>query len=660
MSVRRTKFIVVVGPSGTGKTRFINLASEQSLPEGNDSIEPCTRTIQTAEFILDQQPVILIDAPAFDAPGVRDRSKRTIATFLRMLHKQETDLVGIIYMHRIVDNRVGTASVDGFRAFKELCGDAAMPNAAIVTTMWDRVQAGVGEARERELRTADHGFRSAIDSQAKLLRHDNTAESARKILRELLKNSPKPLRCQVDFDAGSVKLPPAHAPKDFGDGHASGCLRKVLWHNAGDRRSSPRDDLPRPESIASEFIPWRPAPTPPPAPTRQPSMTEMRRAPSRSRSIDTSKRQARPSSPPPPLPIAPVPRRPTQRMAWNPTAGSTSEPAQSYLPPRKRSDGSVSSWGSAASSGSSMSQDSLLSGRSYASSRTSVDENTMDSAKSMDPVEEGGNAGSQPSPEGFRSALWSRVTNAAGNLKVNVSKALGASLSPDAGEGTFFQNNLFIYGESHTLIPETPQGEESRLMRAMKAYHVDKARDANDLPDWLFEGRDREVISRLRGNAPGNVEPAQPPIPRQATASPAPARRGRQERIPSGETAPSAWQAAHSRASSTSSVRSVHASTPSRDAMNRLKELRLAKRNARVRFAGDDDNDEPHASSIRRPPTPGARDPSPEPSGSSRDDAPPATAIPSAVPRRRPTVTLTRERSLARVGLPSSVRPQRA
>lgn len=265
----------------------------------------------------------------------------------------------------------------------------------------------------------------------------------------------------------------------------------------------------------------------------------------------------------------------------------------------------------------------------------------MDNAKSMDPVEEGGNAGSQPSPEGFRSALWSRVTNAAGNLKVNVSKALGATLSPDAGE-------------------ETPQGEESRLMRAMKAYHVDKARDANDLPDWLFEGRDREVISRLRGNAPGNVEPAQLPIPRQATASPAPARRGRQERIPSGETAPSAWQAAHSRASSTSSVRSVHASTPSRDAMNRLKELRLAKRNARVRFAGDDDDDEPHASSIRRPPTPGARDPSPEPSGSSRDDAQPATAIPSTAPRRRPTVTLTRERSLARVGLPSSVRPQRA
>ncbi|OSX65231.1 hypothetical protein POSPLADRAFT_1134493 [Postia placenta MAD-698-R-SB12] len=230
MSVRRTKFIVVVGPSGTGKTRFINLASEQSLPEGNDSVELCTRTIQTVELMLDEQPVVLIDAPAFDAPGVRDRSKRTIATFLRMLHKQETDLVGIIYMHRIVDNRMGTASVDGFRAFKELCGDAAMPNAAIVTTMWDLVQAGVGEARESELRTADHGFRSAIDGEAKLRRHYNTAESAKNILRELLRNTPKPLRCQVDSDVGSVRSSyvPAPAPK-LGNGRVPGCLRKVLY-----------------------------------------------------------------------------------------------------------------------------------------------------------------------------------------------------------------------------------------------------------------------------------------------------------------------------------------------------------------------------------------------------------------------------------------------
>jgi hypothetical protein len=33
----------------------------------------------------------------------------------------------------------------------------------------------------------------------------------------------------------------------------------------------------------------------------------------------------------------------------------------------------------------------------------------------------------------------------------------------------------------------TPPGEESRLTRALKAHHIDKARDPTDLPEWPFE-----------------------------------------------------------------------------------------------------------------------------------------------------------------------------
>jgi hypothetical protein len=36
---------------------------------------------------------------------------------------------------------------------------------------------------------------------------------------------------------------------------------------------------------------------------------------------------------------------------------------------------------------------------------------------------------------------------------------------------------------------ETPPGQESRLTRAMKAYHLEKAKDASDLPPWLFPER---------------------------------------------------------------------------------------------------------------------------------------------------------------------------
>jgi len=42
----------------------------------------------------------------------------------------------------------------------------------------------------------------------------------------------------------------------------------------------------------------------------------------------------------------------------------------------------------------------------------------------------------------------------------------------------------------------TPIGEESRLTKAMKAYHLAKARSPSDLPAWLFEEHERGVSSR--------------------------------------------------------------------------------------------------------------------------------------------------------------------
>jgi len=245
------------------------------------------------------------------------------------------------------------------------------------------------------------------------------------------------------------------------------------------------------------------------------------------------------------------------------------------------------------------------------------------------------------SPDGLRSALWNRVAAAAGNLKVNVSKALGASLTHDAGE-------------------ETPAGQESRLTRAMKAYHVEKARDAKDLPDWLFEGRDREVIARLRGNSTSMPEQkSEVAIERPATASPAPALQRDAPLVRDSSRPPSAWSPAHSRASSASSVQSVHATVPSRDAMHRLKELRVAKRNARVRFADDEEVSDKIEHTIRRPPTPSAADSSRNSSSDmSRTETTPNT------PHRRPTVHRTADlerggSARPRVGLPTNVRPRR-
>ena len=60
-----------------------------------------------------------------------------------------------------------------------------MKNVVIVTTYWGAVSDEEGERRERELVSNEEFFKPAVDRGARVVRHDNTAESARSILREL-------------------------------------------------------------------------------------------------------------------------------------------------------------------------------------------------------------------------------------------------------------------------------------------------------------------------------------------------------------------------------------------------------------------------------------------------------------------------------------------
>jgi len=105
----------------------------------------------------------------------------------------------VVYVHRISDIRIGGVSRRNFEMFRELCGESALENVVIVTNMWSEVSQDVGEIRERELETEYSFFGSAISQGARLVRHNNTVESARAILRHIINKNPLPLRIQNDI-----------------------------------------------------------------------------------------------------------------------------------------------------------------------------------------------------------------------------------------------------------------------------------------------------------------------------------------------------------------------------------------------------------------------------------------------------------------------------
>lgn len=107
---------------------------------------------------------------------------------LQLSYSYEGDimLTGVIYLHRISDRRVGGIARENFRLFMKICGASTMRNVAIVTTMWDDVTEQMGQAREQELQTKEIFYQPAIKEGARMVRHQNSAESARCIVSSLL------------------------------------------------------------------------------------------------------------------------------------------------------------------------------------------------------------------------------------------------------------------------------------------------------------------------------------------------------------------------------------------------------------------------------------------------------------------------------------------
>jgi len=173
------------------------------------------------------------------------------------------------------------------------------------------------------------------------------------------------------------------------------------------------------------------------------------------------------------------PDRPQQRAPPLPTTNSYSATNRNYSesPSYHKSRDSGSSTAS-----SNFSYRSARTG--YASSRTSLEDNEPIHPKGARDLRSQSSRDDGPyqddAMEGSGSTFWNGFVNVASNLTVNVSKAWASNDNTQDGE-------------------ETPAGQESRLTRAMKAYHLEKARSASDLPAWLFNERERGVKGSTGG-----------------------------------------------------------------------------------------------------------------------------------------------------------------
>lgn len=253
----------------------MNLAADRDIFEEGSGLEATTTQAQSVVITVDGRNIEVIDTPGTDADDMD--SGKAKASLLRTLSvtnvlvwlllwaysahcRQRRNIVGIVYMHDISQNRANGPVAESYKWLLKTCGDDAMRNVVIVTNMWQTLsgtsRAGYGEGRERELRLGDPCYKTAIDNGASLQRHDNTRESALAILRSVATKSSITLRCQMPAsgDASSINsestyvgtLPygektPACPPQGR---HSSGCfslLRRHKPHGQSKRSSGEKD-----------------------------------------------------------------------------------------------------------------------------------------------------------------------------------------------------------------------------------------------------------------------------------------------------------------------------------------------------------------------------------------------------------------------------------
>ena len=113
----------------------------------------------------------MIDTPGFDDTNRSDiDTLKTISTHLSASFVNGVRISGIIYLHRISDNRLGKTGFQNLRMFKKLSGAATWPNTVLGTCGWQNDQHEHGERRELELMGNYNYFGEMISRGAKIIR----------------------------------------------------------------------------------------------------------------------------------------------------------------------------------------------------------------------------------------------------------------------------------------------------------------------------------------------------------------------------------------------------------------------------------------------------------------------------------------------------------
>jgi polyhydroxyalkanoate synthesis regulator phasin len=161
-----------------------------------------------AELELDGRTVTLIDTPGFDDAYRSDADILAhIAKWLRTTYNEGMLLTGIILLQPITANKGYRSEARQTRLYRNICGPQAFENTVIATTMWSELRdKNDGYIRVQQRTESPEFWAEMVDQGARVINHNNTSESAHKILRSLMKRHKVTLQMQRELSDNNGNL----------------------------------------------------------------------------------------------------------------------------------------------------------------------------------------------------------------------------------------------------------------------------------------------------------------------------------------------------------------------------------------------------------------------------------------------------------------------
>ncbi|KAF8160035.1 hypothetical protein B0H34DRAFT_705912 [Crassisporium funariophilum] len=183
--------IVLIGPSGVGKSTFVNTATKQqslAVHHGLDAKKGSTNITHVECFPGDDgRRVVFVDTPAFPEPDCGSLTEREVeAKIIKWLRKtsesEKVKVAGFLYLYKITDNRATQPPRPHVEMINNLCGADSRARAVLVTTFWEKVEQNRGETRRMELAMKWKG----MPNGSEVVCHNGTYESAWSVVAQLL------------------------------------------------------------------------------------------------------------------------------------------------------------------------------------------------------------------------------------------------------------------------------------------------------------------------------------------------------------------------------------------------------------------------------------------------------------------------------------------